>query len=62
MKNKIKSFWNKPLTYGWLVKWSIISFILSAITAGISLNRMGLFDPKQLFKPSSDWEDIPEEE
>ena len=57
MKNKIKAFWNKPLTYGWLVKWSIISFILSAVMAGISLNRMGLFDPKQLFKPSSDWED-----
>lgn len=61
MKEKIKSFWNKPLTYGWLVKWSVISIILTAITTGISLNRLGLFDPKQLFKPDKGWEDIPEE-
>ena len=62
MRKKIKTFLNKPLTMGWLVKWSVISFILSGIVSVISLNRMGLFDPKQLFKPSSDWEDIPEEE
>lgn len=60
MKNKIKNYFATPLTKGWLWKWSIISLILTAITTGISLNKLGLLDFKQIFKPSDDWEDIPE--
>lgn len=60
MKEKIKNYFATPLTKGWLWKWTIISMILSGIVSAITLNRLGLFDPKQLFKPDEGWEDIPE--
>lgn len=60
MKEKIKNYFTTPLTKGWLWKWTIISMILSGIVSAITLNKIGLLDITQLFKPSDDWEDIPE--
>lgn len=62
MVKKIKDYMNKPLTHGWLWKYTIISVVISAIIGGVSLWSIGLLDFKQIFKPDEGWEDIPEEE
>ena len=60
MMKKIKDYMNKPLTHGWLWKYTIISVVISTLIGGVSLWKMGMLPIEQLFKPSSDWEDIPE--
>ena len=62
MMKKIKDYMNKPLTHGWLWKYTIISVVISALIGGFSLHKIGLLDITQLFKPGDDWEDIPESE